>query len=151
MRCKIAGCRNPVHIKKRGLCKRHYSEWWRRENQSSHSKGPFKEAKVGERRTNREGYVFIKIARHNKWYKHLPKGLQGASGGWIAEHRLVMQRHLGRPLRPGENIHHKNGNRSDNRIENLELWVVTQPHGQRSNEKYHCPGCRCKSIDVRSN
>lgn len=42
-----------------------------------------------------------------------------------------METVLGRPLVAGENVHHKNGVRSDNNPDNLELWVTTQPAGQR--------------------
>ena len=51
------------------------------------------------------------------------------------EHRVVMEEHLGRKLLPHENIHHKNGDRADNRIENLELWSTFQPSGQRICDK----------------
>jgi len=72
------------------------------------------------------GYIFLRSEGH-------PKATR--SGQYILEHVLVMEQSLRRYLVKGENIHHKNGIRNDNRIENLELWSTSQPCGQRVIDK----------------
>jgi hypothetical protein len=54
---------------------------------------------------------------------------------YAAEHRLVMARSIGRPLTADESVHHVNGDRQDNRLENLELWSSAHPSGQRVSDK----------------
>ena len=65
------------------------------------------------------GYICIRGEdRHGKW-KERP------------QHVVIMERYIGRKLRDGETVHHKNGIRSDNGIKNLELWSKAHPPGQR--------------------
>lgn len=61
-------------------------------------------------------------------------------GAQVFEHREVMEATIGRPLMPGERVHHRNGKRDDNRPENLELWTGVgtskkDPHGVRMVDK----------------
>ena len=81
----------------------------------------FSEATIGNKRETANGYVLV----------HLPAHPCANSGGNVLEHRLVMEKHLGRLLAADETVHHINGKRNDNRVDNLELWVSFHPPGQR--------------------
>lgn len=75
---------------------------------------------------------------HGYWFMVVPVGdrhLVPAGRTRDFEHRVVMARELGRPLAEDEVVHHKNGDRLDNRPENLELWVTSQPKGQRVEDR----------------
>ena len=54
------------------------------------------------------------------------------SRGYCLEHRVVMSSIIGRPLMSHENVHHINGQKDDNRPDNLEMWITSQPKGQRA-------------------
>jgi transposase len=90
-----------------------------------------------DRVRTRNGYAVVRLPSDDPLAVMAPP-----SSGYVMEHRVVMARHLGRPLEQHENVHHLNGDRLDNRIENLELWQKKQPQGIRTAD-YHCPGCRC--------
>jgi len=87
---------------------------------------PFVKRKDGEGNIDSGGYKTITVRGHPN---------QMDSKGRIREHVYFMANHLGRPLFKGESVHHKNGDRLDNRIENLELWDRSQPAGQRIEDK----------------
>lgn len=64
-------------------------------------------------------------------WRYDPDSPNRLPNGYVYQHREVMSEIIGRPLLPVESVHHKNGRRSDNRPENLELWSKSQPAGQR--------------------
>ncbi len=66
-------------------------------------------------RISHEGYKLVPLSSGNFYFGMCNKQ------GYVPEHRLVMAQHLGRCLQDWEVVHHKNGNKLDNRIENLEL------------------------------
>lgn len=104
--CSIIDCSSIASTK--GLCNKHYLRTLR----NGHT-----DLLVGEK-----GAGYITPQGYKRIYKN---------GIYIEEHRYVMEQHLGRPLKEGENVHHINGIKLDNRIDNLELWLTHQPKGQR--------------------
>jgi hypothetical protein len=81
------------------------------------------EAREGHK--NNDGYVVISRPGHPNSKKD----------GKLLEHTWIMSEHIKRPLRKGETVHHKNGIKNDNRIENLELWSHSHPTGTRIDDK----------------
>lgn len=143
--CAVSACA-ATHLVARSMCRKHYVAWYRRRpgatpcaqavcDSPAYSGGwcakhAYRISRHGDpdvtmrkprngRYVNR-GYVWVPGADHPAQVR-----------GWVAEHRLVMEQRLGRYLEPHENVHHINGVRDDNRPENLELWVSSQPAGQR--------------------
>lgn len=114
--CKVDGCERNGPLA-RGMCRMHYRRW--RKTGDPGEPSPRVTLPGESRPRKQDGYVIR------------AKGSPARGGRLIAQHRLVMEEHLGRPLEPFEQVHHKNGIRHDNRLENLELWCVRQPKGQR--------------------
>lgn len=113
LKCVIDGCFNYMKQRGNGLCCTHL---FRLRNHGD----PLKtiNAPSGSGHLNKMGYVEV-------W----------SGDSKTFEHRVVMERFLGRKLLKHENVHHINGIRNDNRIENLELWSSSQPSGQRVKDK----------------
>lgn len=118
--CTTADCGRPAHS--RNLCKNCYGKW---------SKGI--EPGTGIRRGVYSKNKNITASGYTYW---LDKNCVHANAhGIVYEHRYNLGENLGRRLLDHESVHHKNGDRSDNRLENLELWSSSQPYGQRVEDK----------------
>lgn len=109
--CLVKECDRP-HCSK-GYCQVHYTRKKTHGDPQAHI--PIREKKGF---SMRKGYRIIKTKGRN-----------------VGEHRLIMEQHLGRKLFPDETVHHINGVKDDNRIENLELWTGSHPKGQRVEDK----------------
>ncbi len=113
--CRVDGCSRAVRAK--GLCSGHYQQ----ERRGAEFTPVRPQRKAGSGSITKNGYVI----------RYIPGHPEANTFGAVLEHRMVMSDFLGRPLRPDETVHHKNGVKTDNRIENLELWSGLHPRGAR--------------------
>lgn len=123
--CAVCGVCRWVVLKKTGELKSKLCP-----SCSSGKKGSQSHSWKGGRWVNNRGYIMIRLPEGDFYLSTTRKG-RG-----VLEHRLVMAKHLGRCLAPFEVVHHKNGVRDDNRIENLELST------QNAHTKDHHRGYR---------
>lgn len=117
--CTIEDCGKPHTAQ--GLCQMHY----RRNALYGDTSVVHEPTRSNKRRVNNNGYILV----------YEPENPTSTVNGFGLEHRLVMAKFLDRPLTRYEQVHHINGVRHDNRIENLELWNTSQPSGQRVEDK----------------
>ena len=119
--CGVVGC--AARRKARGLCQTHLARLT--------ATGDVRPAQP-VRSPGTEGWI-----THGYRGVAVPEELRHLVGGaaQALEHRLVMALVLDRPLLAHEVVHHRNGDRLDNRPANLELWSTTQPKGQRVQDK----------------
>lgn len=111
--CTVEGCGRKHEA--RGYCGTHYVYALARREIPSEIR------QARGRSLRSDGYVRIWAPGHPNAQK----------SGYVLEHHAVIAKLLGRPIARDETVHHKNGQRADNRPENLELWVSRQCKGQR--------------------
>lgn len=104
---------------------------WGHQNRGKENRGASNPRwKGGRLLESRYGYVMIKNPYHPR-----------ANGiGYVREHILVMEKHLGRYLEPHEVVHHINGDKIDNRIENLRLFKNQSEHQRHHEHQRHNEG-----------
>jgi hypothetical protein len=119
--CTVPGCVRPMHGQE--LCRTHL----RRLAVLGTPASQVPVRTPGDDGWVTHGYRGVVVPEH---LRHLTAG-----AAHVLEHRLVMAVLLGRPLAAGESVHHRNGDRLDNRPLNLELWSSRQPAGQRAEDK----------------
>ena len=119
-KCSVVECERPVRSK--ALCATQYSRFI---HHGSVENPPRMVSVRLDTVHMKTGYTAVRKPGHP----------MAGKTGYIPEHRYVMAEHLGRSLTGLENVHHRNGVKDDNRIENLELWTRAQPSGQRVVDK----------------
>jgi hypothetical protein len=119
--CRVSGCAEPHYA--RDLCRIHY----RRLMSTGDTRPDEPRRRPSPSGRVHHGYRVVTVPCDDRW-------LVGGRTSEL-EHRYVMAKQLGRPLRSDESVHHLNGDRLDNRAENLELWSRWQPSGQRVRDK----------------
>src|SRR6185436_11510056 len=90
--------------------------------------------KSGEKFKNHDGYIMVKCPKHPRRNNR----------GYVQEHRLIMEEHLGRKLKRKEQVHHKNEIRHDNRLENLQLCSGVKEHSLIHRPPRFCKICGAK-------